>query len=334
MTSVFDWLKVQFHATLGSVGAPTERIFWVYLASALVIAFVVLVARSMLRGQGMPGSAQSSFGELFDPSVWLHRSAKTDYLYFLINRILFPLIFGWVGVIGVGIAASVYGLCLTLNGGETLGWTVTPGLLVGYTILVLVATDFGLYMSHTALHKVPLLWEFHKVHHSAQVLTPMTVYRQHPIDDFINISAGGIMSGLCAGLALFCVTDGFQPMQIAGLNGGIFLFYLLGYNLRHSHIWIAYPKGVSHFFVSPAQHQIHHSCLERHCDRNMGFMFACWDWMFGTLYVPQTQEEFPMGLSGEESDQYATVWQLYTVPFTKARKLLKRNKTPDTLPAE
>ena len=241
MDKLLDWLKIQYSETVGSIAAPTERIFWFYLASAFGIGVTVLTLRGLKQNRGFVAAFTEGLQIVFDPRIWFHASAKTDYFYFFINKLIFPLMFGWLGLIGLGIAASVYGGLLSLNGGETLGWSVTPSLLTIYTVLFLVAMDFGLYVSHTAFHKVPLLWEFHKVHHSAQVLTPITVYRQHPIDDFVNMTAGGIMTGICSGIALFCVPDGFQPLQFAGLHGGIFLFYVLGYNLRHSHIWVGLP---------------------------------------------------------------------------------------------
>jgi sterol desaturase/sphingolipid hydroxylase (fatty acid hydroxylase superfamily) len=42
-------------------------------------------------------------------------------------------------------------------------------------------------------------------------------------------------------------------------------------------------------------HQAHHSEDARHRDRNFGTALAVWDWMFGTLYLPQRGERFAFG---------------------------------------
>jgi sterol desaturase/sphingolipid hydroxylase (fatty acid hydroxylase superfamily) len=44
-------------------------------------------------------------------------------------------------------------------------------------------------------------------------------------------------------------------------------------------------------FVSPAHHQVHHSSNPKHFNKNFGSCLALWDWMFGTLYVPQRERE-------------------------------------------
>ena len=49
-----------------------------------------------------------------------------------------------------------------------------------YTVLFFVAYDFGRFVAHSALHDVPVLWEFHKPHHTAEVLTPMTAFSAVP----------------------------------------------------------------------------------------------------------------------------------------------------------
>ena len=53
----------------------------------------------------------------------------------------------------------------------------------------------------------PALWEFHKVHHSAEVMTTFTEMRQHPVEIifFMNVIA------LCTGLTFGLMTYLFGP---------------------------------------------------------------------------------------------------------------------------
>jgi sterol desaturase/sphingolipid hydroxylase (fatty acid hydroxylase superfamily) len=108
---------------------------------------------------------------------------------------------------------------------------------------------------------------------------------------------------------------GIADIRVLGVNVLLFGWYLFGFHLRHSHVWLAYPAWLSHLLVSPAQHQIHHSSAPRHFDKNMGFIFAFWDLLGGTLYVPRTKEELTYGLYGRESDQFASVPALFLRPF-------------------
>ena len=110
-------------------------------------------------------------------------------------------------------------------------------------------------------------------------------------------------------------------MTILNVDAALFAFYLLGYNLRHSHIWFSYPSWLSQILISPAQHQIHHSIHPRHLDKNMGFIFAFWDGLLNTLYVPTRREDLTFGLSEGPSHDYGGVLALYFMPF---RKVLAR----------
>ncbi|MGB8043961.1 MAG: sterol desaturase family protein, partial [Pseudolabrys sp.] len=62
-------------------------------------------------------------------------------------------------------------------------------------------------------------------------------------------------------------------------------------HLQHSHMWISFRGVLGRVFVSPAHHQVHHSSNPKHFNKNFGSCLALWDWMFGTLYVPQKTRE-------------------------------------------
>jgi sterol desaturase/sphingolipid hydroxylase (fatty acid hydroxylase superfamily) len=59
-----------------------------------------------------------------------------------------------------------------------------------------VVEDASRFLFHLASHRSPWLWELHKVHHSAEVLTPFTLYRLHPIEGFLNRSRGTLTTAL------------------------------------------------------------------------------------------------------------------------------------------
>jgi sterol desaturase/sphingolipid hydroxylase (fatty acid hydroxylase superfamily) len=305
------------------VDYPGSRIYWPYLLTALVIAVTALGL--YMRHEGLSGRRLASgvAKTLFDRSVWLHRSAMIDYVCLFINGLLgLGVRLGLIA--GGAVAGGLVYVVLVLASGR-MALSVSPDIwpLAAFTILSLVLHDLANYASHYLMHRVPILWEFHKVHHSAQVLTPITAFRVHPCEilfiDFIE----GLALGAASSVGLFLFGAKTAPFMIFGLNVGVFVFYLLGANLRHSHIWLPYPKWLSHVFISPAQHQIHHSSLPQHHDANFGVVFAIWDWLLGTLYVPERREKLVFGLYRGEDVEYQTVKNFYLVPLRKAWALIR-----------
>ncbi len=313
-----EWLTTPLKYFLN----PTQRVYWLYLYTALVIA---LFSYHYYRKDNEQQSLKQFLSYCFPKSVYLHHSAKVDYLYYFINRTLFPLIFAPVLLSSEPVSRYLQN-ALAQFGVSALSFPYKILGSVTYTLLVIIAFDFGLYVSHFLLHKIPALWEFHKVHHSAEVLTPLTVYRQHPIDDFMAITFSALSVGVVDGVFRFLFPAEISKITVLQMNMFTFLFYVFGYNLRHSHIWVSYGPFWSSIFISPAQHQIHHSDNPQHFDKNIGFMLAIWDKLFGTIYIPKNKEEIRFGLPPEDTQALRTVWRLYLVPFVKAYRVLRQKR--------
>lgn len=293
---------------------PQERLFWLYLVSALAFAVWVFLRQPRRRHR-----IRDFLHYCFPRKVFLSPSARLDFRYFIVNRWVFGFLFApcFAGLGRVTEATVRRGLDQFFPG---LAGRVDPDFpwIACYTFANVLAVDFALFWAHWLQHRNRFLWEFHKVHHSATVLHPITVYRMHPVDDLLALALSTIASATVYAGFDWIVASPLQAITFAGVNLLTFLFYLLGYNLRHSHIWLSYGPFWSLIFISPAQHQIHHSSLPRHRDRNLGFLFAFWDLIAGTLYVPERRERFPMGLSGGESDAYRSLASLYFRPFARA----------------
>ena len=288
----------------------SERLYWPYLLGALFIAAFVWSRRRSDTAGG--GGGRNLLRHLFPARIWAHPSAWLDFRFFFLNTILMSVLFLPL-IIAVG--EVVAGWVEAAPGAPAGGSMLWPA---GATIAAVLALDFAVFCCHTAMHKFGPLWEFHKVHHSAEVLVPFTLYRMHPLE--ITATAMVATAAVTLVLAALSALAGgrVEAATVLGANGIVFAYYLLGYNLRHSHIRLNYPRWLSHILVSPAQHQIHHSRERRHLDKNMGLIFAFWDWGAGSLYVPEDEERFALGLSGGESAEYQTIAALFLLPFKKA----------------
>lgn len=292
---------------------PAERLYWLYVASAVLIAFAVFAARAgriTLRG---------FLAFCLPRRVLLHASALLDYRYYLVNRVMFGLLM--LPAAPAAALAAIGGTVVLLDalaGRPVDVPAASAASLVLQTVLSALAMDLGLFLSHKLQHDVPLLWQFHKVHHSAEVLTPVTAYRIHPVDDLLSMGLSGALGGIVTGIFQYLQPGNPGAAVLLGLHACVFLYYLAGFNLRHSHVWLGYGWRLSHLLISPAQHQIHHSMAQRHYGKNLGFIFAFWDWFAGTLYVPREREELAFGLPGDEGRHYASVRRLYFLPFARA----------------
>src|SRR6185437_16710883 len=151
-----------------------------------------------------------------------------------------------------------------------LGVPAGVALLVS-TLAELLAYEFAYWGAHYAFHRIPALWEFHKVHHSAEVMTTLTEMRQHPVEIIFFMNAISLATGVIFGVMTYAFGPGVRPFTL--LNGNIVtMAFLLTYgHLRHTHMWIAFTGVAGRILQSPAHHQLHHSANPIHFDKNLGF---------------------------------------------------------------
>ena len=175
--------------------------------------------------------------------------------------------------------------------------------------------DFSRYVVHRAMHQIPILWAFHKVHHTAEYLTPFTVFRTHPIEGFIFSLRSTLVQAIAISLFVYLFGSKIDLLAIYGVNVFLFIFNVAGANLRHSHIPISYGMHLEKVFISPAQHQIHHSKAPNHHNKNFGVILAVWDWMGSSLCPASEACELEYGLSGIGKKEHHGIRYLYFSPF-------------------
>ncbi|WP_341891217.1 sterol desaturase family protein [Variovorax sp. YR752] len=320
----YDFVVWLYYATVGQwLAEPRLRLELLVTTVLVALVFYVVMRR---RGDAAPGFLKF----LVPGEVFLHPSAKLDYRFFLVNQIVMGhLQLGrWVGALVALLLVSdgttsalraVFGAAPALD---------SPGfaVLLGFTIVNLLAWDFAKYLAHYLTHKVPVLWEFHKVHHAAEVLTPISAFRAHPLDIMFDFLLRSLSTGVVGGVYGYLYPGSLPELSILGFNAVAFVLYYWIAHLQHSHIPLGYGR-LSYLLVSPVMHQVHHSCEVQHWDKNFGFLFGLWDWLFGTIHVPHRGEPFRLGLP-QGSDDYATVKQLYLTPFVGAARLITGARKP------
>ena len=291
IADIYTLLEEVIELTLSYFLNTEKRIHILYLLTSMMLAYYVFKTSNI----------KSSFLKyLFPKKIWLSRSAFVDYSLFFFNSFIKILFIGPYIIIGFYIAFYTNEICIDMFGfpKDSMGLTKT---IILYTITLTVLNDLFSYIVHLIMHKVSFFWEFHKIHHSATTLNPLTQYRVHPIELIINNIRSIFVFGIVTGIFDYLSTHQIDKMIFLGANIFHFLFLLLGANLRHSHVKLKYPKSLEHIFISPFQHQIHHSNNPKHFNKNMGSKFALWDWMFGTLVLSKSVGRISFGVDKDNS---------------------------------
>ena len=314
---MLESIFIEFFADLGSsFSNPQKRIFIGYLFCALAIGVAWLILKQ-------DHSIKTACAKILSKHIWLSKSSLLDYRVFVLNKII-SILFAPILLSHLAIATSLFlWLHNIFPSRPTLlaEHTVWIGSLL-FTMTYFILDDFAKFYIHRLMHKLPILWAFHKVHHSAETLTPITVFRAHPIEIILFSFRSSVVQALCIASFIFFFGDNITLTSVLGANIFIFIFNLLGSNLRHSHIAIPYWKSIEKIFISPAQHQIHHSVEPRHHDKNFGVTLAIWDVLFSSHHHSEKNQQLTFGLTQNKKTNQS-LKELYFNPCTEALTLIK-----------
>ena len=304
---------------------PQKRVFVGYLLASVVVAVGLsfVLSRAPFR---------ATLSTLFSRRVWWSKSARADYMIVVLNQaVMMGVMPRLVGKLAI--ATILFESMHIWFDGRPILWPAAPGWVIAslFTLTLFVIDDAAKYIVHRALHRIPILWCFHRVHHTAETLTPFTVYRTHPVEGVIFALRAIFVQAAAIAVFFFFFGDRAELVTLLGANAFLFLFNVTGANLRHSHVWISYGRIVEHLLISPAQHQIHHSIEAHEGNSNFGAVLAIWDWLGGSLRLAKDGPPERFGVR----DHLATTHSLssiYFTPVTEAVRCLGRPITKERRP--
>jgi sterol desaturase/sphingolipid hydroxylase (fatty acid hydroxylase superfamily) len=287
---------------------PNKRLFWIYIISSIVLAIVYFYI------------GKKNTRVIMSSKLWLHPSAKLDYYYFFLSYFIniFLLVPFIVSAKTIAFSTNKF-LFLHFDYFDNTIFSYSQIVLL-YTITLFLVSDFTRYWLHRFLHTIPILWEFHKVHHSAKVLTPITFYRVHPVENFLFGLRYSLSIGFVTGIFIYFFGAMIDIYTVVGVNVFLFAFSIFGANLRHSHVPFSYFAFIEKWLMSPKQHQIHHS--RKHFDKNYGGFVSIWDRMFGSLQLSNEVPILKFGLRKNQMGDYTSLKSLIFRPFINL--LIKR----------
>ena len=166
---------------------------------------------------------------------------------------------------------------------------------------VLLVSDLGFWIGHRTVHAVPLLWRFHRIHHSSEHLDWLAAYRVHPVDQIFNTLV----------ISLPVIAIGFAPEAVA-IYAVVYRWHAI---LLHSNVRV--NLGPLRWLVcTPQFHHWHHADQVEAYDRNFGGQLVVWDCLFGTAnFAPGKPERY--GVDNPPAENFATHM---IAPFLPERK--------------
>jgi sterol desaturase/sphingolipid hydroxylase (fatty acid hydroxylase superfamily) len=169
----------------------------------------------------------------------------------------------------------------------------------------LVASDFLQWCVHNLLHRVPFLWQLHKVHHSVHEMDWAANFRFHWMELVVYRSLLYVPIGVWLG------------GDAANLFGA-YVFATAWGHFNHANLDVGIgPLG--YVFNSPRMHLWHHDASdEGGVSKNFGIVLSAWDWIFGTAYWPRERPPGRIGYPGDEEMPASLPLQL-AFPLTRRR---------------
>lgn len=176
------------------------------------------------------------------------------------------------------------------------------------TIISFLLLDYSNYIWHILLHKLPVLWRFHLVHHTDLDLDISTAFRFH----FGEMIGSVIFRGAAI------VLIGASPILV--------LIYEIAFEaatqFHHSNMKLPFKfeKLLNYLIVTPRMHGIHHSMIKRETDSNYSVIFSCWDRIHQTVRLNIHQDEIVTGVPSYANERELTIGKLLTLPFKSIKQ--------------
>jgi sterol desaturase/sphingolipid hydroxylase (fatty acid hydroxylase superfamily) len=225
-----------------------------------------------------------------------------DAFYMFFNFFLFSLV-AYNAISNVAVQAftdflALFGVknLVAINVANLPGWV--------QLLTLFLVRDFIQWNIHRLLHKVPWMWEVHKVHHSIEEMGFAGHLRYHWMENVIYRTLEYI--------PLAMIGFGIQDFFI------VHIFTLAIGHLNHANIYL--PLGpLKYIFNSPQMHLWHHAeelPKERRNGVNFGITLSMWDYIFGLNYVPKEDGNIKLGF--DDMDKYPkSFWKQFTYSFWK-----------------
>ncbi len=204
--------------------------------------------------------------------------------------------------------SHVYAVDYAHNNGLGLLNTLAVGPAAAFVIGMLFRS-FVPWATHLAMHKVPLLWRVHRVHHTDTFLDVSTTVRFHPLEFLIRTPVH-----ILASVAMGVPPVALMLYELVGSAQAIFVHA----NIRLPNL---VERWMQWIIVTPDMHRIHHSSWQPATDSNFGAVLSIWDRLFGTYRQEEASvvTTMQLGLAECQDARAQSLWWLLTLPLKSMR---------------
>lgn len=218
---------------------------------------------------------------------------REDLFYFFVSSMLVQLL-TWLSLMPANTLLAV------TQWSSFRAWMAALPFLV-QVFAIMLLTDFVQYWVHRTFHRVPFLWRFHSVHHSAQCMDWMAGARMH----FLEIL---ILRGTTV---IPMIILGFSP---AAVNAYLLIVYLYA-TFVHANLGFRFGF-LEKFLVTPRFHHWHHGIEKEAIDVNFAVHFPWYDKLFGTQHLPE-DNRWPEGYGISGQPVPSGYWKQFLHPFRR-----------------
>ncbi|MGV6830449.1 MAG: sterol desaturase family protein [bacterium] len=156
-------------------------------------------------------------------------------------------------------------------------------------VVFFIVSDFVQWNTHRLLHRVPFLWNFHKVHHSVKEMGFAAHLRYHWMEPVVYKSLLYIP---------IAIIGGFEAQDVAIVH----FFTLTIGHINHANL--GWDYGILKYVLNnPKMHIWHHAKELPENVRygaNFGLTLSIWDYLFKTDYIPHNGRDIELGFAGDE----------------------------------
>jgi sterol desaturase/sphingolipid hydroxylase (fatty acid hydroxylase superfamily) len=198
---------------------------------------------------------------------------------------------------------------------EAKGWGLFNQLGLPSWLVILcsvILLDLAIYWQHRLFHRIPMLWQYHQVHHADLDYDVTTATRFHPIEILLSMVIKMVAIMLIGAPAL-------AVMLFEIILNGCAMF-------NHGNVQLpaSIDKVVRTILVTPDMHRVHHSVVQSEHDSNYGFNLSIWDRLFGSYVAQPAAGHLGMeiGLKRYRDPKKQLITELLRMPFSdkKAQK--------------
>lgn len=232
------------------------------------------------------------------PRVWRTKSRADSTTRWLRNIAVYlsnGILLGWVAphFMRFMLGSHLHGI--TLPFAYLDQWAGAWGVLV----VGFLTMDLYSYVAHRIFHSIPVLWNWHSLHHQEEVIDASTGILHHPFEILINALASSLIFTILGAPAWLFAFMAFLDVPLNSILHG---------NIKV--IPAALQNRLSRVLVTPGDHLLHHSVAQAHHNKNFGHVFSIWDHTFGTFVSSEGQDlgQLQFGVETYQGPENRTLW--------------------------